>query len=387
MEMWGGSMGKSIYFVDGQDISNVNGAMTCLVRSKCSRIFVRSAIFTTIKTFFLIHNRDRQESFKTSSATPISLVVIPDIFVQVSSNLSHVVLSPGVESQLYQLCQQPFLLESIEYWPYILGKSYQGGYVLVLPSQEQALYYKNQDVLYFQKLHPLHREHDLLLGKNYLRRFGVQLGEDLPVLTGRVGAHSLFHKFKRIILAISFRGNKTSGSAVGTFGKKILPDKKGFTEPLETLFKQSRQRYKKWQRYRYLFLIVNCFLAGGIGFRLLEYQDRVAQMNTIQSHLFPLTPEQARQSHLFQLYQTWQDRSTKVNFDFAQVMNRQWQQKIVITTLEWTLPSTMYGVVFHPDHQQAMESFLDWVESQHPHVHVLEKDTSNGFLRLSHPNS
>lgn len=346
------------------------------------------------KNTYFVNSHKRIETIKQTK--PISLIVIPEIFLQIYSNQVQVILDPEIETHLRSQTQNSFRLKFIEYLPRILETIYRGGYILSLSRHEQALYYKDNHILYFQKLRSHLRDQDLVFGINYLKRFGVHLADNLPLLTNFIHSVSLSMMIRQKMQTITYFLQKNRKKSFLSPQEKIVTQPLSnnlvsndflFTDSLETLFEYPRYLYKKWRLYRRGFAIINTLLFLSISHSIVGYSDRVNQIKTIQSTMLSLTKEQEHLAETFNIFTQWQQTQKKVNFDFAHVMVKQWQHKIVITTLDWSPSQTAYTVLFHPDHQQEIESFLDWIESQHPQIQILEKDITHGSLQLSHSNS
>lgn len=321
-----------------------------------------------------VFNEQGQKAY-LDKTKPLVIQVIPEVYFQQMGRSPFVILSPETRHHLLKLREQEINMMQCEYWPAYMGHFTQGCHLMQVPTGEKALFYRDNTLVYFQMCQ--RGTDDLDLGRNYLKRYGVVIPQSIPELKL---CEPLLHQVKYRLISM---GKVLFEKTPTSFQDRVREET--FETCLPSLFKKSYLVYRRWFLVRLLLLVTNGLLFFLIVFQVCSYHRCIDEIKGIETHLVALTPEQKKISQVFSAFQQYQMRTKPVDFQFGQLIFRQWHPKVVVTALDWLPEGTHYTVLFHPDYNQEIESFMDWLEGQHPRVQINKKDTTNGLLHLFLP--
>lgn len=314
---------------------------------------------------------------------PLILHVLPDLYFQKfhkqgskespgQNDSAQIILSLKTRNQLLSISEQQMNLRDIDYWPLHLSHFITGCHLLRISKEGKALFYGDSTLVFFQYFHQ--ETEDLELARNYLKRYGVMIPQHIPETIFRP---SIFQVIQQRFISVGkmklWQRQQSSLSLEGRSQKELC---------FSSLFVFQRKFYQKWILTRLLLMAMNTALCFFILFQGLNYKNSLNEIARIDSLLVVLSLEQRHKSYLFSKFQQYHRLSRPVDFQFVHVINYQWKHKVVVTSLDWKPDGTHYAVLFHPDHIHEIESFMDWLEGQHPSIQINQKDTSNGILQL-----
>lgn len=326
-----------------------------------------------------------------SPSSLVILKIIPDLYLR-QENQESILVNEITQKSIEALSQKKFPLIRMDYWPSNFGKNQEGRLILVSLGgnidevAEKGLFYRDKDIIFFQRL-PKNDSlnHYISLMEDYLRRYGIILPKG-PLINLK-GSQS-----KKDILWNIIQGEFQNFKSK-FLHKKNYPSKNPM-DPLLNLF--SGQRKTFWRDLITKVSLGALIISSGIG-GLGHYYDRLTSLEEIerlQSEVIDLTPKQLKTGKIFEKLRIYQQNRIPINFDFAPIIISTWQNRLVITSMEWGIDEgeviTQYTLSFNPEEKGendsgVVEEFVYWIETQHPRVKITEKDTPNGSIHLMVP--
>lgn len=319
---------------------------------------------------------------KSDLMSPVILQIIPDLYLRYGKE-EHIIIGPKTEKTLKTLSLDVFPLLRVDYWPHSFGKDHMGKALILdlksstLTAPEKGLFYRNKEIVFFQRL-PMGQE-DISLTREYLKRYGITL----PTPT---------------ILSTSFGSIESKGKILRQLLQDELSDLKLKLfrtpptigrSPLLSSFHEHRRSFWKETVIRGglgVLSVFVCFLSINLYWDRLH---RLEEIETLRSKIVLLTPEERKLCQTFYMLQTYHQDAAPVQFEFAKKMMPRWKNHFVITSMQWKREKekmvTDYTLTFNPESLGSMDKLTHWLETQHPHVTLTEKDPQHGTLHLTVP--
>lgn len=316
------------------------------------------------KVYRLLDNRVLDS--KNNSIIPtllkhsLNLSIIPDIYLTRSkpnslNHLNEIVLSSQTQDMIKELSVSKLRILHVNYWPHSLANQLEGSYILPISSQEKAFFYADNTFVFFQRL----ISEDIDLIRNYLKRYQIELPDKIKELPLTDLPNGSFME----VLKSFFSRDAILSNARSPFVKKL-----------------KSYRYSLILKAALITLI--CIFASTLIGQYSNRQQRLQEINRINSILLPLTPDQRKTAYQFKYFQEAKKDQHAVSFKFAYTIIRQWLNHLVISSIDWKPESTTYTLTFNPDFLEKIDTFIDWLDVHHPTVKVIDKESRKGNLKI-----